>query len=252
LVAEEIKKSGNKVVCIALREEADLKLEEICDKIFWISIGRFQKIIDALKIENVESVILAGQVKHIKIYSAINMDLRAIKVMGGLINKKANTILSMIANEFEKDGICLVSSHIYLRYLFIQKKGLISGEKLSYAERKDVEFGYKIAKGIAGFDIGQTVVVKDRSVLAIESVEGTDECIKRAYKLGGANSIVVKVAKPNQDFRFDVPVIGSNTLDVLRDNKIRVMAIETGATLVLDKNEVIEKAKKMNITMLAI
>ena len=113
-------------------------------------------------------------------------------------------------------------SHLYLKSLLPQK-GLIAGKKLSKDEEKEVEFGFKIAKGIAGFDIGQTVVVKDRSVLAVESVEGTDECIKRAYQLGGENAVVVKVAKPNQDFRFDVPVIGTDTVDVLKENKIRVI-----------------------------
>jgi DUF1009 family protein len=251
LVAEEIKKSDNRVICIALKEEADPALEKICDKTYWLSIGKFQKIIDALESENVKIVIMAGQVKHVKIYSVISMDFRAIKVMGSLINKKTDTILKTIANEFEKDGMHLIASHTYLKHL-LAPKGLIVGKKLSSAENKDVEFGYKTAKGIAGLDIGQTVVVKDKSVLAVESVEGTDECIKRAYSLGGEDSIVVKVAKPNQDFRFDVPVIGLNTVDTLKENKVRAIAIESGATLILDKDEVIEKAKKFGVTILGI
>ncbi|MDR2396074.1 MAG: UDP-2,3-diacylglucosamine diphosphatase LpxI [Endomicrobium sp.] len=251
LVAHEIKKSGNKVVCIALKEEADPKLEKVCDKVFWFSIGKFQKIIDALKSENIKNVIMAGQVKHVKIYSAISMDFRAIKVMGSLINKKTDTILKTIANEFEKEGMYLIDSHTYLKHL-LALPGLIAGKKLSLDENKDVDFGYKIAKGIAGFDIGQTVVVKDRSVLAVESVEGTDECIKRAYKLGGENAIVIKVAKPNQDFRFDVPVIGLQTIDTLKQNRIRAMAIEAGVTLILDKDEVIKKAQEEKVTIFGV
>jgi DUF1009 family protein len=251
IVAQEIKRSGDRVICIALKEEADQSLEKICDKTYWLSIGKFQKIIDALKSENVKTVIMAGQVKHVKIYSAISMDLRSIKVMGSLINKKTDTILKTIADELKKDGMHLTVSHSYLKHLFATK-GLIVGKKLSSDENKDIEFGYKIAKGIAGLDIGQTVVVKDKSVLAVESVEGTDECIKRAYALGGKNSIVVKVAKPNQDFRFDVPVIGLRTIDNLKENKIRAMAIESGVTLILDKNELIEKAKKLGATIVGI
>ncbi|MDR3092612.1 MAG: UDP-2,3-diacylglucosamine diphosphatase LpxI [Endomicrobium sp.] len=251
LVAEEIKRKGCSVVCIALKEEADIGLEKVCDKTYWLSIWKFQKIIDALKNENVKAVIMAGQVKHVKIYSAVNMDWRAVKVMRSLINKKADTILKTIAGEFEKDGMHLMPSHTYLKHL-LAEKGLISGKKLSLNENEDVGFGYEIAKGISGFDIGQTVVVKDKSVLAVESVEGTDECIRRAHKLGGENSIVVKVAKPNQDFRFDVPVIGVNTVDTLKENKVRAMAIESGGTLILDKNEVIEKAEKAGVTILAI
>ncbi|MDR3274465.1 MAG: UDP-2,3-diacylglucosamine diphosphatase LpxI [Endomicrobium sp.] len=251
LVAEEIKKSGDRVICIALKEEADSSLEKICDKTYRLSIGKFQKIIDALKSEDIKTVIMAGQVKHVKIYSAVSMDWRAIKVMGSLINKKTDTILKTIACEFEKDGMCLIPSHTYLKHLLAQK-GLISGLKLSSNENRDVEFGYKIAKGIAGFDIGQTVVVKDMSVLAVESVEGTDECIKRAYQLGGENSIAVKVAKPNQDFRFDIPVIGINTVNILKENKIRAMAVEAGVILILDKDKVINKAKQEEVTILAI
>ena len=134
----------------------------------------------------------------------------------------------------------------------LAEKGLLSGKKLSTSENRDVEFGYKIAKGIAGFDIGQTVVVKDRSVIAVESVEGTDECIRRAYKLGGENSIVVKVSKPKQDIRFDVPVIGIDTIYTLKENRIRAMIIESNATLILDKNEALDIAKKIGVTIIAI
>ncbi|MCL2485439.1 MAG: UDP-2,3-diacylglucosamine diphosphatase LpxI [Endomicrobia bacterium] len=251
LVAEEIKKRGDRVVCIALKEEADPELEKICDKTFWLPLGKAQKIIDSLKSENVKTVIMAGQVKHVRIYSALNLDWRAIKLMGSLVNKKTDTILGAVAGEFEKDGMNLLPSHIYLTHL-LAPKGLISGKKLNSDEQKDVDFGFKIAKGIAGFDIGQTVVVKDKSVLAVESIEGTDECIKRAYALGGENSVVVKVAKPNQDFRFDVPVIGVKTIDILKENKVRVMAVETGVTLILDKDEVIKKANESNVTIVGV
>lgn len=251
LVAQEIQKSGGQVVCVGLKEEVDPGLEKYCDKFFLLSVGKFQKIVDALKNEAVETAIMAGQVKHVKIYSAITMDWRAIKVMGSLINKKTDTILKTVADEFLKDGITLMPSHMYLTAL-LPKKGLIAGKKLSKDEEKDVEFGFKIAKGIAGFDIGQTVVVKDRSVLAVESVEGTDECIRRAYKLGGENAVAVKVAKPQQDFRFDVPVIGTDTVGVLKENKIRAMAVEAGVTLILDREDVIKKAKEAGVTIIAV
>jgi DUF1009 family protein len=251
LVAEEVKKRGGRVVCIGLKEIADPDLEKICDKVYWLSIGKFQRIIDTLKSENIKTVIMAGRVRHVTIYSAIGMDWRAINLMRSLVNKKTDTILKAIAGEFEKDGICLIPSHTYLIHLLAQK-GLISGKKLSTDESEDVKFGYKIAKGIAGFDIGQTVVVKDKSVLSVESVEGTDECIKRAYRFGGENSIVVKVAKPNQDFRFDVPVIGINTIDTLKKNQVRAMAIEAEVTLILDKDEAISRAKNLGVTIIAV
>ena len=250
LVAQEIKKQGDKVVTVALKEEADKDIEKFSDETVWLSVGKIQKIIDTFKDRNIDTAIMVGQVKHAKIYSAITMDLRALKVMTSLVNKKTDTILGAVVREFEKDGIKFLPSHIYLQHLLAQK-GLIVGRKLNSDENKDAEFGFKIAKGIAGLDIGQTVVVKDKSVLAVESIEGTDECIKRAYSLGGDNAIVVKVAKPNQDFRFDVPVIGTRTIDTLKDNKIRAMIIEAGSTLILDKDLVIEKAKKADVTIIA-
>jgi DUF1009 family protein len=248
LVAQEIKRNGGQVVCVGLKEEVDAELKNYCDKYYEVSLGKFQKIIDSLKDGGVNTAVMAGQVKHVKIYSGIIPDFRAVKILASLVNKKTDTILKTVADEFEKDKIKLMPSHLYLSSLLAQK-GLIAGKKLSSDEQKDVEFGFKIAKGIAGFDIGQTVVVKDRSVLAVESVEGTDECIKRAYALGGENSIAVKVAKPNQDFRFDVPVIGTRTVNTLKENKIRALAVEAGVTLILDKEEVIRQAKEAGVTI---
>ncbi|MGE4385517.1 MAG: LpxI family protein [Endomicrobiaceae bacterium] len=251
LVAEEIKKQGDRVITVALKEEADLDIEKVSDETVWLSVGKLQKIIDTFKERNVTTAVMVGQVKHAKIYSAISMDFRAIKLMGSLLNKKADTILGSVVKEFEKDGICFLPSHLYLKHL-LAEKGLIAGKKLTSDENKDAEFGFKIAKGIAGFDIGQTVVVKDKSVLAVESIEGTDECIKRAYRLGGENAIVVKVAKPNQDFRFDVPVIGTNTVRTLKENKIRAMIVEAGATLILDKEKVLKQAQSAEVTIIAV
>ncbi|MDR0823186.1 MAG: UDP-2,3-diacylglucosamine diphosphatase LpxI [Endomicrobium sp.] len=251
LAAQGIRNAGNKVICVALKEEADKELEEFCDKFFVLSIGKFQKILDSFKNEGVHDVIMAGQVKHITIYSAISMDFRAIKVMGKLLNKKTDTMLKTFADEFEKDGMRLVPSNLYLKE-FMAKKGLIAGKTLSETEQQDIDFGFKMAKSIAGLDIGQTVVVKDRSVLAVESVEGTDECIKRAYVLGGKGAMVCKVAKPNQDFRFDIPVIGTRTIETLKANKARAMAIEADSTLILDIEEVIKKAKDAGVTIIAI
>jgi DUF1009 family protein len=126
---------------------------------------------------------------------------------------------------------------------------LIAGKKLSENEMKDIEFGFKTAKAIAGLDIGQTVVVKDMSVLAVESVEGTDECIKRAFALGGKGIMVCKVAKPKQDFRFDIPVIGLKTIETLKENKARAMVVEAHKTLILDMDEVVKKAKETGVSI---
>ena len=250
LVAQEIKKRGSAVIALGLKEETDPELEKAVDKIIWVNLGEFQKLIDSLKSEKISSVIMAGQVKHSQLFANLKLDFRAIKLLGKLINKKTDTILGAVAKEFEHEGIKLLPSHEFLKHL-LPKKGLITGPGLSKDEQKDVDFGQKIAKGVAGLDIGQTVVVKDQAVLAVESIEGTNECIKRAAKFAGPGTVVVKVAKPNQDFRFDLPVVGPGTADVLIECKCRVLAIEAGATLMIDSEELISRLKSPGISLVA-
>jgi len=250
LVAEEIKKKGEEAVVIGLNEETDRGIENHAENVHWLALGQFQKIIDVFHKENVEVAIMAGQVKHSQLFANLKLDWRAIKLLGRIINKKTDTILGAVCDEFLKEGINLLPSHLYLKHL-MPKPGLLSGTKLSKSEAGDVEFGYKLAKQIAGLDIGQTVVVKDKAVVAIESIEGTDECIRRASKYAGADTVVVKVAKPAQDFRFDIPVIGVRTVEVLRENKVRVMAIEAENTLMIDREILLEAARAGNVTILA-
>lgn len=250
LVADQIKKNGDSTVVIGLNEETDREIDKVSDKVFWIPLGQLQKIIDIFHKENVTTAIMAGQVKHAQLFADLKLDWRAIKLLGRIVNKKTDTILGAVCDEFLKDGIKLLPSHQYLKHL-LPGEGLISGSKLNKAEKEDVEFGVNIAKKIAGLDIGQTVVVKDKAVIAVESIEGTDECIKRAAKYAGPGVIVVKVAKPNQDFRFDIPVIGLRTVDTLADSKARVMAIEAGSTLMLDRDELVKKAGEHKVTITA-
>lgn len=251
LVAEQISKNGDKSVVIGLNEETDQDIDKHADKVHWVPLGQLQKIIDVFHEEQVTVAIMAGQVKHSQLFAGLKLDWRAIKLLGRIVNKKTDTILGSVCDEFQKEGIKLLPSHQYLTHL-LPEKGLISGNKLNKAEKADVEFGIKTAKQIAGMDIGQTVVVKDMAVVAVESIEGTDECIKRAAKYAGENTVVVKVAKPNQDFRFDIPVIGLKTVDTLADNKVRVMAIEAGSTLMIDKDELVKKASRVGVTIIAV
>lgn len=251
LVAEEVRKAGKRVAVIGLREETDPAIEKLADVMTWVHLGEFQKMIDQIHASGAVNVIMAGQVKHAQIFAGLKLDWRAIKLMGSLINKKTDTILGTVANEFQKEGISLLPSHHYLKSL-LPKAGLICGKKLDGEEKKVAEFGHKIAKQIAGMDIGQTVVVKDRSVVAVESIEGTDECIRRAAQFAGVGVIVVKVAKPNQDWRFDVPVIGLRTVSTLAECKARAMIIEAGATLLIDKDKLVDEAGKAGVTIIAV
>lgn len=251
LVAEEIKKNSDQVVVVALKEETDPAIEKLADRITWISLGQFQKLIDFFKSENVAVATMVGQVKHASLFSGLTLDWRAIKMLSRLPNKKTDTLLGAVAEDLAKEGIYLLPSHQYLKHL-LPKKGILFGNKLSKTEKQDVEFGYALAKQIAGLDIGQTVVVKDGTVLAVEAMEGTDECIKRAVSLGKDNAIVVKVAKPAQDWRFDLPVIGPRTVQVMIENKIRALAIDADATMMIDKEQLLKRAEKSNLTIIAL
>jgi DUF1009 family protein len=251
LVAEQIKKLGTELVIIALKEEADPGIEAFSDKTYWVNLGQLSTLIENLKKESVTQAIMAGQVKHKQLFAGLKLDLRAIKLLASLVNKKTDSILGAVVNELAKEGITLLPSHKYLTHLLPQK-GMVSGKKLSGAENADVEFGHKIAKNIAGMDIGQSVVIKDKCVLAVESIEGTDECIRRAAKYGGDGVVVVKVAKPNQDLRFDIPVIGPGTIETMAEVKAGVLAIEAGSTLMLDKENLLELALKSSIKVVAI
>jgi DUF1009 family protein len=251
LVAEQIRKNGDQVVVLAIKEETDPAIEKLADTIHWLNLGQLQKLIDLLHDEKTDTVIMSGQVKHVQIFKNLSLDWRAVRLMGALINKKTDTILGRIAEELAKEGITLLPSNKYLVHLMADK-GLIAGSKPSGAEKDDIDFGFRMAKQIAGLDIGQTVVVKDKSVVAVESVEGTNECIKRAALLAGDNVIAVKVAKPNQDWRFDVPVIGIDTVNTLAEARARLIAVEAGATLILDKDAVIDRANALSVTIVGV
>lgn len=251
LVAEEIKKRGELVAAIGLRDETDPSLEQYVDTFTWAPLGQLQKIIDFLHKENVSTAIMAGKVHHSHLFAGLKLDWRAIKLLGSIVNKKTDSILGAVALELKKESIELLPSHGYLTHL-LPDAGIIAGKKLSSGEKSDVDFGKKIAKQIAGLDIGQSVAVKDKAVIAVEAMEGTDECIKRAATLGNENIVLVKVAKPNQDWRFDIPVIGPDTITVLAQCKARVLAVEAGATLMINKDEIIKLAESNNITVIAI
>lgn len=251
LVADQIKKNGEQAVIIALNEETDRKIDEAGHKVFWVPLGQLQKMIEIFRGEGVSIAIMAGQVKHAQLFAKLKLDWRAVKLLGRIVNKKTDTILGAVCDEFQKEGIKLLPSHQYLLHL-LPKKGLICGEKPGKYEKDDIEFGLRIANQIAGMDIGQTVVVKDKAVVAVESIEGTDECIKRAAKYAGDGVVVVKVAKPNQDFRFDIPVIGPRTVETLAANKVRLMAVEAESTLMIDREELVRKANEMKVTIIAV
>lgn len=246
---KQAKKKGEKVVAIAIYDETDKSIENTADKTYWINVGQLSKLIEILKKENLHKCVMAGQIKHTKLFS-VKPDLKAISLLAKLKSKTADSILSAVCNELKKEGIEFLPSNTYLSD-FIAKKGILTKIKYAKSQKEDIEFGYRIAKEIAGLDIGQTICVKDKSIIAVEAMEGTDECILRAGKIT-QNFVVVKVARPKQNMRFDIPVIGLRTVEILKETNASVLALESEKTLILEIDEVIKKADENKICIVGI
>lgn len=249
--AKAAKAQGKTIITVALEGETDPELKTLVDSFTWVGLGQLNKLIDIFKKEKITRVVMAGQVKHFRLFDLLRLDLRAAALLKRLPNKKADTILGGVAAELDKEGIALVDSRIFLEK-FIPPAGVLTKGRPSKEQEKDIEFGLKIAKGIAALDVGQTIVVKDRAVLAVEAMEGTDQTILRGGKIGKGEVVVVKVSKPNQDFRFDVPIIGGNTIAVLRESGAQVLAFCAGETLILNIDAVIKLADSYKLCLVAV
>lgn len=250
LLAQEAKKNGRDLVVIALKEEMDEDLDPYARSVHVVSVAKLDSIVQTLKKEGVRETVMAGRVQHTKLFSDLVPDFRTAQLILKIKDRRADTILSAVAEELKKDGITLLPSTTYLSHL-LPEPGLLNQRKLNESEEKSVEFGIRMAQGIAALDIGQTVVVKRRTILAVEALEGTDACIRRAAQLGGENIVVVKTAKPNQDIRFDMPVIGMDTIRILAETKATVLAVEARKTLILEKEKCIQEADKFGISIFA-
>lgn len=241
LFAQQAKNQGETVVAVALNEEADPALEKHVDAITWLSLGQLGKTIDYFKAQGVGRAVMAGQVKHTQLFRGITPDLRAIKLLASVSNKKADTLLSAITQEFQQEGIEFLSSVTYLEP-WLSPEGPLTQRKPTSHEQEDIAFGLPLARLMAAQDIGQTLVVKDKTVVAVEAMEGTDACIRRAGEIAGPGCIILKVARPRQDLRFDIPVIGLRTLDSMQAAKASVLAVEAKKTLLLDKDNLLKAA----------
>ncbi len=253
ILAGNAKAEGIHVVVAALSEEADQGIENIADSVYWLSITQLGKLIKTFQKEGVTRAVMAGQVVKRRMYTSdlLKLDLTAARLWASLPDRKGETILKAVADELSKNGIELIDSTIHMKP-FLAGPGLMTKSRPTKPEAADVEFGLKMAKVIAEHDIGQSVAVKDLSVVAVEAVEGTDNCIRRAGELGKGGITIVKVSRKGHDMRFDVPVVGMRTLDAMKDARARVLAIEAGKTLMLEKEELISGADKAEICIIGI
>ncbi len=252
LVLREAKGQGLRIALCAVREEADPRLESLADTTQWIKLGQLGAIIDFFKREQIEQAIMAGKITKTNLLKGdIQPDFEMIKALAKVKNHSDDSLLGAIADHLSLKGIQLLSSVSFLTDESLPHKGILTKRKPSKSETADIEFGWKLAKEMGRLDIGQTVVVKNEAVLAVEAIEGTDETILRGGWLGSGDVTVVKVAKPNQDMRFDVPTIGLKTLEALIQVKARILAFEAGKTILLDRKRFIEKADEHKIAIVS-
>lgn len=251
LVAEAARRSGRRTVLIKLKEETDAGLETLVDEVHEVSLGQLGKCIAALKAAGVSEAIMAGQVRHRQIFSGIVPDLTLMGVLTRLALKNTDSLIGGVADALEREGIRLMSSVELLRDQ-LADEGPMTGKKPSAGERTAVEYGVLIASELGRLDLGQTVVVKDRAVVALEAMEGTDEAVARGARIAGPGVVVVKMAKPKQDMRFDVPVVGVKTLQVLGAAKAAVLAVEARKTLLLDKQNFLALARDLGIAVVGV
>ena len=250
LLADSARKAGvRKIIAAAFTDETDPALVQRVDQIEWMRVGQLSRLLKFFRDQNVHHAIMAGQIAPKNLFD-LRPDWKALLLLARLKQRNAESIFTAIADELAKEDVDLLSATSFLEDS-IASAGLIAGPKLSHREEEDVDFGWKIATEIARFDIGQTVIVKNGTVLAVEAFEGTNDAIKRGGALARKDAVMIKVPKPNQDMRFDVPVIGIETIGVAAEVKLRVIAVEAGRTLLLERDAIIDLANRSNISIVA-
>jgi DUF1009 family protein len=249
LVLEGARSQGIEMAVIAIKEEAAPELEKIAKRLHWVSLGELSKTIELLQQEGVTQAVMAGQVKHNKIFSAIRPDWKLAKLLFSLPRKNTDSLIGAVARVLGEEGIQLVDSTLFLKPL-VADAGVLTRRAPSEHEAEDIAYGLAVARQIAGMDIGQTVVIADCACVAVEAMEGTDETISRAARIaGGKPLVVVKVSKPGQDMRFDVPVVGLSTVEQMRVAGATALAVDAGRTLLFDRAKLIEVADAAGIAI---
>jgi len=251
LFVEAARKQGRSVVAIAHVNESNPALEEEVDRVCWVKLGQLGKIIKFFKKNGVEETVFAGTITKTRIFKDILPDIKGLTLWNKIDVHQDDAILRAVAGSLEQEGIQVLASTIYLEHLLFPG-GILTRKKPSDKEAEDIRFGWKIAREIGRLDIGQCVVVRERSVLAVEAIEGTDAAIKRGGKLAGKGAVVVKLKKPGQDFRFDLPATGTTTITTLAEVKGTVLAVEAGQSLLFDRDDMVAAAEKAGIVVVGV
>ena len=253
LLARAARQQGCRVIAAAFTGETQPAIEQAVDEMEWVRLGQINKLSEVFTKRNVKRAVMAGGITPANLFKNLSLDLRMIAVAARLKVRNAETIFGAIADELGKDGITLLDPRPFLGDAVPQAGNLTRG-KPSAEQQADIAFGLKIAKEVSRLDIGQTVVVKQGTVLAVEGFEGTDACIRRGGELAGekGGGVVVKVSKPNQDFRFDIPCIGMASVESCATGKIAVLAIEAGSSLLLGRDEILKAADLQGLRIVGV
>jgi len=262
LVAAGARQAGASLSVVAIREETDPALEHEVERLTWVGIGQLGKMIRFFKAEQVDKAIMAGQVKHVQIFSGAVPDARMLKMLLKLPRRNTTSLIGAVADELKSEGIELVDSTLFLQD-YLPAVGTLTKRKPNATEEADVKYGLEIAHEMARLDLGQTIVVRSRACVAIEAMEGTDETIKRAgelmrgkqrsrLRLTSGPLTVLKLSKPDQDMRFDVPVVGLPTIEAMAEAGATCLCLSAGKTLMFDRDQMIAAANKHKIAIVAV
>jgi DUF1009 family protein len=249
LALETARKLGHKVVVIAIREEAAPEVEKLAERCHWVSIGQLGRLIELLKEEGVTEVMMAGQVKHVSLFSGIRPDWRLIKLLASLPQRNTDALIGGVAKVLESEGIRLVDSTTLLKPL-VAGQGVLTKRRPTKDELTDVEYGRRVANALAGFDVGQSVAISEGACVAVEAMEGTDAMLRRAAGLVNGSALrLVKVGRRRGHLLFDVPVAGVSTIPVMVETGTTILAVDAGRTLLLDREQMLRDADTAGVAI---
>lgn len=251
LFAEAARKQGFRVVAVAHLNESDPRLNDLSDAIVWVKLGQLGKIIHHFHQHLVTEAAFCGTITKTRIFRDVVPDWKALTLWNKIDIHQDDAILRAIAGALAEEGIAIIESTRFLQHLLFPA-GVLTKKKPSNEQMEDIRFGWRIARGVGRLDIGQTVVVREKSVLAVEAIEGTDAAIRRGGLLAGSGAVVVKLRKPGQDFRFDLPATGAGTIAVMAEVKASVLAVEAGQSLLFDPEAMIAAANRAGIVVVGI
>lgn len=251
LFARAARRRGVRVVAAAHAGQSPQELADLVDSLCWVKLGQLGKIISHFKKEGVRHTVMLGSIKKTNIFRDVRPDLKGLSLWNKVNARQDDALLRAVAGEMEKEGITIVASTDFLPELLFPK-GALTRKKPTDRQMEDIQFGWQVARQIGAMDIGQCVVIRNRTILAVEAIEGTDATIKRGGSLAKERAVVVKLKKPNQDFRFDLPAVGSTTIASMREVNANVLAVEAGQALLFDRDTFITEADHAGICVVGI